>query len=122
MGWYTGRPVDPPYRPSFIQGAWWTADLAALKEWNYPFPELHHNGGDVILGELARQQLWSWKKFNEGVAINANEHGVESAAPRRGITTPVIWSQWQPGETPSLVHQDFEVQVVTLPPVAREAR
>lgn len=54
--WFRGREVAPGHRYRFATGGWWVADTAFLRRFDYPFPILHHNGGDSILGELLRQQ------------------------------------------------------------------
>ena len=54
--WYTGKSIDGRHRFRFATGAWWAARSSFLEKWDYPFSEIHHNGGDSILGELCRQQ------------------------------------------------------------------
>jgi hypothetical protein len=83
--WFNG--VSCSVRPLFATGGWWTADADFLREHDYPFPAIAHNGGDVILGELCRQQSRSILIYREGVAINADAEGRESRARRRGATT-----------------------------------
>ena len=68
--WYRGLPLHPNYKYTFCTGGWWIANSNFLRTWNYPFPEIHHNGGDSILGELLRQQQQSMLHFDRGVAIN----------------------------------------------------
>lgn len=98
--------------PRFAQGAWWMAKTIFLDRWDYPFPELRHNGGDSMLGELLHQQGHTIKHWNTGVAINADHRGAESAAKRRGDVT--AW----PGERgcTGTKHQEFEVTVQTFMP------
>jgi hypothetical protein len=93
--WYTGQPMRTnPFTLNgaslFAPGAWWIARMALLARWDYPWPELYHNGGDVMLGELAYQQAWRIHWHQQQVAINADENGVDSAQPRRGLHTPPI--------------------------------
>lgn len=112
QAWYAGKPVHRRHRYRFVTGGWWMARLSRLGQWDYPFIELHHNGGDSMLGELARQQGWKVRHYNLGVAVNADENGKESAAPRRGITrTPWPWETIGPSD---LRHQDFTVKVENL--------
>ncbi len=88
--WYTGKQapnVDVPGVVNFFTGGWWVARTAKLIEWDYPWPTLHHNGGDVMLGQLAYQQGWRTAKYNTGVAINADRQGNESRSQRRGLNT-----------------------------------
>lgn len=114
--WYTGQSVRPPYRPEFCTGGWWVAPYAVLKKWNYPFPELQHNGGDTILGELFRQQGLDLGHFNHGVKINADALGRESKAKTRGQTTSRLWFDYAPGKLYDLTHHDFTVDVREYPP------
>lgn len=87
--WYTGRPLAQPHTGWFFTGGWWAAKTSLLAKWDYPFPELHHNGGDVMLGQLAFQQRWSWAPWHKGVAVND--------APRRGLDTVPLWYDYTPG-------------------------
>jgi hypothetical protein len=92
--WISQQPwADPSTRPLdrlyFCQGGWWCADADRLAAADYPFPVLQHNGGDSMLGELARQQLWDVKYVPENykdVRINADSFGHHSEAKRRGIS------------------------------------
>lgn len=83
--WYGGESMAAVVK--FATGGWWTARRQFLAKWNYPFPYLWHNGGDRILGEVLRQQKEPLVAFREGLAINADEHGRESKAKRRGVST-----------------------------------
>lgn len=99
--WYNNKPPPKLWNESkFATGGWWIATTALLKAWDWPIPELHHNGGDVLLGELCRQRGYPVHHFNTGVKINADEQGKESAAPRRGITTPIPFLDYTPGTDP----------------------
>jgi hypothetical protein len=69
--WYGGHAVKPRHRMQFMTGAWWLADATFLKRWDYPFVELHHNGGDSILGELCRQQGARIFDFKDGAQCHA---------------------------------------------------
>lgn len=80
--WYRGREL-PEQQVPFVQGAWWVAKLDSLWEIDYPWPTLQHNGGDMLLGVAAKQHDWLVLPYSVGVAINADEHLTESAAPRR---------------------------------------
>lgn len=86
--WFAGKEVGPNHRFTFCTGGWWVADPDLLSKWSYPWPQLHHNGGDSLLGELCRQQGVPLIQFRTGVAINADAAGTESAAPRRGLSVP----------------------------------
>lgn len=89
--WYTGKPWPEGYRVRFATGGWWTARLRMLLDHDYPFPDMHHNGGDAILGELIYQQGYRLFQHNSYVGINADEHQRESRAPRRGLDTKPLW-------------------------------
>lgn len=54
--WYTGKEVNQGTRFRFATGGFWVANSSFLIEHGYPFREIHHNGGDSMLGELIRQQ------------------------------------------------------------------
>jgi hypothetical protein len=81
--WYDRVPISSPMR--FATGGWWVARYGLLAAYDYPFPELDHRGGDVMLGALCQQQNLQIKNLRPGVAINADEHGRESKARRRGF-------------------------------------
>lgn len=109
--WYGRRPVSP--MPMFVTGGWWVADLEFLSKWDYPFRELRHNCGDIVLGELLRQQGHRPHAFREGVAVNADERGIESAAKRRGVTTRRPFEKPPPYD---YTHHDFQVRVTCNSP------
>lgn len=81
--WYRGREL--PASPTFCTGGWWLARMAALRELNYPWPELDHRGGDVMLSQALYQQGQRFLQYRNGIAINADTEGRESKAPRRGF-------------------------------------
>ena len=97
-------------RPEFITGGWWTASMAFLRKWDYPFLPLRHNGGDVLLGELCRHQNAIVKHYHDGVAINANVRGVDGSAERRGITSPRAYQY----PKQDLDHHDFRLSISTF--------
>jgi hypothetical protein len=112
--WYTGQPVDAKHWFRFATGGWWVADRRFLWKWNYPFPEIYHNGGDSILGELVRQQQGNLVKFHRGVLVNVG--GRES---RRGIGVAeevYVWQNYVLGQDVSLSHHDFPCRVHTYHP------
>jgi hypothetical protein len=106
--WFGGRPVKKGQLLQFVTGGWWAARRWVLQQWDYPFPALHHNGGDQLFGALCYQQNFRLKHFSAGVSINANEEGKESKAERRGISTVPLWSTWQPDHPDDLSHQQFD--------------
>lgn len=109
--WYTGKQLLPRHRFTFCTGGWWVADFAMLRRWEYPFPELHHNGGDTMLGELCRQQDTPIYRFNRDIAINADETGAESSSKRRGMESRWIWQDYVAGMPTQLEHQNFECEI-----------
>lgn len=111
--WYTGKPVDEKHAYLFATGGWWVADFDFLSKWNYPFPDLYHNGGDSILGELIRQQEGTLKPFSRlhcccescrkksngvlnRVGVVINEGG---RAGRRGLGVTDEYYIWSSGTT-----------------------
>lgn len=84
QSWYTGKTI--PDRPKFATGGWWTLRSSVIRNFDWPIPELKHCGGDVALGVLLDQNNLRLKHYREGVAINADANGKESAAERRGAS------------------------------------
>lgn len=83
--WYKGQSVrGPNYRTKFCTGGFWVIRSALLRQYNWPLTTLKHRGGDVMLGELLRQQGKKIESDTLGVAINADAAGNESRSPRRG--------------------------------------
>lgn len=113
--WYTGEALKPHQTVWFATGGWWSADREFLAKWDYPFPDLRHNGGDVTLGELCRQQGRQILHYNNSVAINADEKGVESEAERRGERLPPLWTDFRPGTPVNRSHHNFEHVVHVWP-------
>lgn len=95
--WYGGRPVQNP--PKFATGGWWMLRTEVVYRHNWPVPDIIHDGGDTMLGELIHQQGLTLARFNAGVAINADAAGRESKAPRRGRSgkTPRAGSDYAGG-------------------------
>ena len=88
--WYAGPPVPHLHRTSYCTGGWWTIRTDVLVKFQWPIPELVHRGGDVMLGELCRQQGLRINHFQNGIAINADADGNESKSPRRGYDSDPI--------------------------------
>ncbi len=105
QSWYTGNPVLTKGKaPRFITGGWWVLRSELIQRYNWPIPELNHNGGDLLLSQILQQQGYKLKQFNTGVWINADDNGKESGAKRRGTDhgrTPIGWN-FEPGQTPVL--------------------
>ena len=81
--WYADQKVQKRHRFTFITGAWWLARSEFLGRWDYPFPEIYHNGGDSILGELCRQQSASIFDFKDGAQCHAD--CCDKGHDRRGV-------------------------------------
>lgn len=99
--WYAGKPVARGDTVRFCQGAWWAAPAALLARHDWPVPELERKGGDVMLGELCRQQGVPLHDVGHaaGVRINADAQGRHSKMPTRGplpVPRPVGWD-YAPG-------------------------
>lgn len=114
------RTESDPYgrmqeRPSFVfcQGAWWVAKRDMLFKHDWPWPELKHNGGDSMLGEMIRQQGYKTAYFDEGVRINADAFGHHSKSPRRGYSEKRL-GYYGHNSNPDLRHQDFTFYLATF--------
>lgn len=82
--WYKGKPI--PDKPKFATGGWWCIKTEVIKRFDWPTVNLKHCGGDVALGVLLEQNNLTLRHFKDGVAVNADDSGKESAAPRRGAS------------------------------------
>ena len=99
--WYRGKEFGSKYRVRFCTGGYWVIRSEILVEHGWPLPELGHRGGDVMLGELIRQQEYRLTHDSLGVAINADEQGRESKSPRRGYDETPIGVDYVPPKTRS---------------------
>lgn len=116
--WYGGKKFRKNPRRGrecfhFATGGWWCIRTDIVRKWNYPWPELKHNGGDRMLGELLHQQGLTLRQFNSGVWINADAEGRRSMAPRRGVSTyrNPLWHDYVDGIRYDLSHQQFDCLV-----------
>ena len=82
--WFTGKPVSSRQRILFCTGGWWVIRSSIVHRFDWPSKDILHRGGDVMLGELCRQQGLCIKHFNTQIAINADVYGNESKSSRRG--------------------------------------
>jgi len=105
--------LQPPFSFEFCQGAWWCAKHAVLRRLNWPVPELRHNGGDSMLGEVCRHQTLDRCYFDYGVRINADEFGDNSCSERRGYKESEIAVHYD-GRPLSTEHQKFTLRWVRL--------
>lgn len=101
--WFGGRHVGPGHVFRFVTGGWWVASYAFLKEWDYPFKELWHNGGDSILGELVRQRRGNLVTYHAGVKVNDAPPG-----PNRTFWPWERSPEFYRSSGLGLPHQDFE--------------
>lgn len=86
--WYRGKKI--PHSVHFATGGWWTISTSALRQLDYPWPNLDHRGGDVMLGHSLVQNNLVLANFRDGIAVNADGEGRESKAKRRGFDqTPI---------------------------------
>lgn len=84
--WFSQASDNEHPRVRFVTGGWWMASRDVLSQLNYPPEDLHHNGGDTLLGHMLASQGFAIHRYNDGVAINADRDGNESRSERRGIT------------------------------------
>lgn len=71
----------------FVQGGWWCARTSFLLQHNWPIPELKHNGGDALFGELCRHTRARVKNWHDGVRFNADKFGENSKSIPRGCSS-----------------------------------
>jgi hypothetical protein len=102
-------------RFQFCQGAWWVIRREAIRDLNWPPPELKHNGGDSLLGEAVRQQGWSMGRYSRWLHINADARGRDSQAVRRGFSEPVIGKHYK-GQPLPTDHQNFPMEKYVFGP------
>jgi len=95
QAWYAGKAVQPAFKVPFATGGWWTIDTEIIQKYQWPIPQLCHRGGDVMLGELLRQQGYKLGNFKDHLAINADEQGRNSKAPRRGYNEKPLGEEYQ---------------------------
>jgi len=86
--WYNGKAIPKALR--FATGGWWTIRTEILQQHNWPPEDLEHNGGDMMLGELCRQQGYRLRNYTQGLGINCDDSLVGSSAERRGFSQPPI--------------------------------
>lgn len=79
--WYAQKPFSSYV--AYATGGWWVAKTDILQQFDWPPPDLQQKQGDVLFGELCRQQSLSLQHFRDNVWINANEEGVESSVTRK---------------------------------------
>lgn len=102
QSWYNGKDPNDHPKIRFATGGWWCIRTELLYKFNYPWPDLDHRGGDVMLGELMYQQDLRLKHFKYGVKINADDAGRESQAARRGFDQPPFGAHFDVGISETL--------------------
>lgn len=85
--WYVGKEVRARQTISFPQGGWWATASANLLNNDWPDPDIERKGGDVMFGEMCRQQGLRISDVGmkyEDVRINADKEGRHSRSKTRG--------------------------------------
>jgi hypothetical protein len=103
-----------PSKFSFPQGGWWSARTQFILLNNYPFRQLSHTGGDVMLGELCRHTKARTTDVTadyDSVRINADESGDHSTSPRRGVIKELPLGYASSDLKSNYSHQNFVVRV-----------
>lgn len=67
---------------SYSSGGWWAVKTALLQQYNWPPEDFKQKHGDRVFGALFHHQNLLLCHFRDGVCVNANDSGVEAAAPR----------------------------------------
>lgn len=124
--WYRSKPVNQRHRFRFVTGGWWIASSEFLSRWDYPFLDIHHNGGDSMLGELIRQQGGTMQPYRGGMQCHCescSRRGIAYGKPvvhinvggragRRGIGVTgekYVWADGKSNLPPT--HQNFNLKV-----------
>lgn len=94
QSWYAGK--EPIPYVQFVSGSWWAASADMLRDFDWPPPDMRQKGAEVMLGELCRQHDLPIAHFRDGVWINANDAGVEAAAPRRQSEGAAVGADYLP--------------------------
>jgi hypothetical protein len=86
LDWLANQPwFNPAYDKkylSYIVGGWWTIKTDLLRKFDWPPQDLQQKGGDALLGAMFKHQDLPFCHFRDGVRVNVNDAGVESAEPR----------------------------------------
>ena len=111
--WCGELPLEEKQVLNFITGGWWAARSETICRDNYPFPELYHNGGDLVLGALAYQRGIPLVKFVKNVVVNEGHY-----SSRRGIGVPIgtekfAWQDYAVGTDSDQSHQEFSCKITT---------
>ena len=94
--WYKGKTVSRGMPVTFFLGAWWVGRVSSLMKLDYPWPELQHRGGDVMLGEAIRQNDLETVFSPLPVLIGANWDGDDkNKMPRRTFDSQPIGHDYE---------------------------
>lgn len=88
--WHRGIPTGG--KCDFATGGWWAIRSELLRTYDWPHRDLTHRGGDVLLGELCRQQKLRLGNYEYGLLVNAGDSGKHNDAEKRGVSateTPI---------------------------------
>lgn len=83
--WFAKQEFTPNYRVRFVNGSYWVIDSDVIRRFGWPCAELDHRGGDVMLGELCRQQGIEIVDRLDGAVFNADKDGNHDKSKRRGF-------------------------------------
>lgn len=84
--WRPAHPRRAGQTVRFIVGGWWVLRGEVIERYGLPVAGAHHRGGDVMMGQLLCCQELPFANYTAGVAINADQDGVNHRAPRRGLS------------------------------------
>lgn len=118
---WSNSKIGPPKKKGrksymeFCQGSWWVIHSEILVKYDWPVPEIRHNGGDSMLGELLRHNKLRMAIFHGGVRINADENGKHSGSKRRGFSEKKVGWNYK-GVPLDISHQNFYCDRRTIPP------
>lgn len=87
QAWYGGK--EPQPKVNFCTGGWWLARAEVLRKYDWPPEDFLHRGGDVMFGELCRQQGLRMVNCPDksGLLINADDDGRECRSKKRGFNS-----------------------------------
>lgn len=83
QSWYAGKTPGPYV--SYATGGWWAAQSSVINKFDWPPQDLKQKDGDVMFGELLRQNDLSLQHFRDNMWINANDEGVEASVTRKKV-------------------------------------
>lgn len=100
----------------FCQGSFWVMRTQVLRELDWPWPYLHHVGGDTLLGEQLRHTGKLVTSLPAMVAYNCDDRGQQHRSPRRGIGAGGgavrLGEDYQVGDPDAVGLQDFPLDIL----------